>query len=67
MNSDVKMVLGGVGVLIFAYLVIANAPNFAKVTDSIAGSSASVIGTLQGRGSGATNLNQQTGLNVVTT
>jgi hypothetical protein len=53
MNQDLKMALGGVGALIFAYLVIANASNFAKVTNSIAQDSASVISTLQGRGSGS--------------
>jgi hypothetical protein len=42
------MVLGGIGLLIFAFLVIKNAGNFAKVTDSIAGDSAKVITTLQG-------------------
>lgn len=65
MNGDIKMVLGGVGVLIFAYLVIANAPNFAKVTDSVAGDSASVIGVLQGRGGGTSPI-QTTGLNLQT-
>jgi hypothetical protein len=50
MDSDVKMVLGGVGALIAVYLVIANASNFSAITNSIAQDSASVISTLQGRG-----------------
>lgn len=50
MNADLKMALGGIGGLIVLYLVVSNATNFAKVTNSIASSSANVISTLQGRG-----------------
>lgn len=59
MNGDLKMALGGIGALVFAYLVIANAGNFAKVTNSIASSSANVISTLQGRG-GSTSVSNLT-------
>lgn len=50
MNADLKMVLGGIGLLIFTYLLIRNASNFSKITDSVANDSATVIKTLQGNG-----------------
>jgi hypothetical protein len=51
-NADAKMVLSGIGGLIFAYLVIANYKNFNAITNSIAQDSSTLISTLQGRGGG---------------
>lgn len=49
MNLNVGHIIGGIGGLIVLYLVLNKAQDFNKITTGIAGSSQSLITTLQGR------------------
>ncbi len=55
MNKDVLTVVGGIGGLIFLYLVLSHASQFGTITQSIASSSTGLISTLQGNG-GSTSI-----------
>lgn len=50
--KDIMTVMGGIGLLIFAFLVLNNAGAFSQITNSIAGASSTTIAVLQGRGGG---------------
>jgi hypothetical protein len=47
---EIGSILGGIGLLIFAYLILANATAAGNVANSISSSGASLITALQGRG-----------------
>ncbi len=50
MNRDVLTIVGGIGGLVFLYLVLSHATEFGQITQSIASSSTGLISTLQGNG-----------------
>jgi hypothetical protein len=50
MSRELTTILGGIGGLIFLYLILKNAQPFGQITQSIASSSTGLISTLQGQG-----------------
>lgn len=46
--KDTMTIVGGIGGLILLFLILTNAEAFGKITQSISGSSVSLIKTLQG-------------------
>ncbi len=49
---EIATIFGGIGLLIFAYLMVTNGPGVTSIIGQVSTSGTSLIGALQGRGQG---------------